>query len=166
MKTKFAETAFCQARNHCHVCRNKVEGKQWRAVIAASFEVPGNQVDFDCPFGVDWSVGSTTIIGRPLPTFGKVVSFLEAMLKAGKVPEETRLERVSTCLKCEFFRKGEKGEHWCGACGCSFSAEDRTLANLAAYKEGRIRKGLPRWGCRHPDRFTATGEPTGKGWKA
>ena len=165
-KIKFIETAHCLGRGHCYICRNRIDGRQWRAVVASAFEVPDNKVDFECPFKMAWTETAQTTTERPMPTLKKVVTFLEAMVKAGKVPEETRLERVSTCLKCEFFRKSEKGEHWCGACGCKFSAEDRTLTNLAAYKEGRIRKGLPRWGCRYPQRFTATGEWTGKGWKA
>ena len=166
VKTKFIESVHCLGRGHCHVCRNRSEGVQWRSVIAIAFEVPGNKRDFDCPFGVAWIEQTRPTAERPKPTMGKIARFLEAMIKAGKVPEETRLERISACLKCDFFRKDQNGNQWCGACGCKFSAEDRTLANLAAYKEGwRRRKGLPKWGCRHPRRFDAAGNPTGIGWK-
>jgi hypothetical protein len=166
-KPLFTETAHCQTRVHCHACRDLNGGRKWRTTLQRLFRLPDDKIDFECPkppaaAGHPWDFDRQPVKTgqQPKPTVKKAIKFMEAMLTAGRVSDEIRLERTSICLACPHRRQNKKGADWCGVCGCRFSADHRELQNLAAYNEGKFDKnGLPEWGCRHPDR------KTGSGWK-
>jgi len=61
----FCQTSHCTSRAHCKICRDLEGGRSWREDIAASFGVPDNKVDWDCPYGQSW--------GDPMPASRSVV---------------------------------------------------------------------------------------------
>lgn len=50
----FVTTAHCTSFGHCETCRNKEDGRKFRSDIMAAYEVPGNTVDWECPYGKQW----------------------------------------------------------------------------------------------------------------
>ena len=50
----FVETSHCTSMVHCGTCRNKEDGRNWRSGIGRVFEIPDNNVDFECPHGKPW----------------------------------------------------------------------------------------------------------------
>jgi hypothetical protein len=51
----FVITAHCTSRLHCRVCRNKEGGRIWRQSLAKNFTLPDNNIDFECPYGLQWN---------------------------------------------------------------------------------------------------------------
>jgi len=47
---KFIDTPHCFERVHCGTCRDLEDGREWRKSIMKHFEVPGNEIDWDCPY--------------------------------------------------------------------------------------------------------------------
>jgi hypothetical protein len=68
----FVLSTHCQSRAHCKVCRNFDGGRKWRESLSKAYQLPNNDVDFECPYGMQWSAGSTSSStpqdGQPQPT--------------------------------------------------------------------------------------------------
>ncbi len=76
---EFASSTLCLSRTACFVCRNRDEGRAWRATMMARSTVPGNEVDWPCPHGVPWGAkpkmrGLGDLVERTIKavTLGKV----------------------------------------------------------------------------------------------
>lgn len=57
-KPLFILSLQCTGEAHCRKCRMLEEGRAFRTAMRASFEVPGDEVDFACPAergGKPWS---------------------------------------------------------------------------------------------------------------
>ena len=52
---KFVETIHCTSRIHCKGCRNLVTGRDFRKKLSEFYELPNNDIDFECPFGIPWN---------------------------------------------------------------------------------------------------------------
>lgn len=52
----FTQTDHCHSRAHCHTCRDKEGGRQWRAALRKCFRV--DEIDFECPHDVPWGITS------------------------------------------------------------------------------------------------------------
>lgn len=50
----FVTTVHCTSKLHCKTCRNKDGGRNWRQSLSKNFELPDNNVDFECPYGLQW----------------------------------------------------------------------------------------------------------------
>ena len=54
----FVQTGVCTSRANCPTCRDPGEvGRTWRLSLAKVFELPDDDVNFDCPYGVPWGEG-------------------------------------------------------------------------------------------------------------
>lgn len=150
----FFETAHCKSQRHCTICRDKGGGAMWRKSVLKAFG-GSDTPDFECPFGKQWGdkSASVTVQNRPVPTPGQVATFVQAVAFGKRVLDDTIQERLRTCSTCDYMRRTESGDTWCGACGCKISTNN-VVDNLAAYEEN-----LPKWGCKHPKRAE------GLGWK-
>jgi len=59
---QFSLSIHCTSKLHCKTCRLKENGRNWRqSIIDAGYSVPGDIVDFECPFDVPWSDESVNI---------------------------------------------------------------------------------------------------------
>ena len=76
MMYPWTESIGCRARVHCATCRDRSEaGRRWRESIARHFALPGDAVNFDCPFGVPWGAqaqpaaqaAASAALRRPVP---------------------------------------------------------------------------------------------------
>lgn len=50
----FTDTEHCKCRAHCGTCRLKEAGRGWRNSLSKAFSLPNGEIDFECPYGVDW----------------------------------------------------------------------------------------------------------------
>ena len=53
-KTDFTDTIHCMSKSHCNTCRNLEGGREWRKNLMSLFVLPGDNVDFKCPYGKEW----------------------------------------------------------------------------------------------------------------
>jgi len=52
---QFTETFHCQSRHNCHKCRDTSSlGQKFRDGMLRMYDLPGDQRDFECPFGAAW----------------------------------------------------------------------------------------------------------------
>lgn len=54
MTKRFIKSAPCKSRAHCQTCRDREGGRQWRLAISEHYQLPGGEVDFECPYGIAW----------------------------------------------------------------------------------------------------------------
>lgn len=54
MKPRFVATDHCLSFVHCETCRTNAA---WRRSLAERYELPGGEVDFACPHGLDTRLG-------------------------------------------------------------------------------------------------------------
>jgi len=50
----FCQTWHCRSGAKCERCRDLEGDRPWREMILRHFEVPGGEVDWECPHGVPW----------------------------------------------------------------------------------------------------------------
>ena len=55
----FFNSEHCQTKAHCHNCRDKVNGRGFRASLMKSFD-DIKRVDFKCPDGMKWGATKQT----------------------------------------------------------------------------------------------------------
>jgi hypothetical protein len=71
MRVAFVESRNCTSRAHCSTCRDTTpDGEAWRRSLSKAFQLPGDNVNFDCPFGVPWNEGAlyqVTPMPGPIP---------------------------------------------------------------------------------------------------
>jgi hypothetical protein len=58
-RTLFTETPHCQSKAHCSICRKKESGRPFRVSLSSTFRLPDDEIDFKCPFGIDWAEESS-----------------------------------------------------------------------------------------------------------
>ena len=58
-RPQFKDSLICTSFDHCKTCRDREGGKEWRLSNVKLFEVPGNTVDFQCPYGVPWNMSDS-----------------------------------------------------------------------------------------------------------
>jgi hypothetical protein len=51
----FVLSTHCTSKVHCGTCRSKMGGSKWRASLKEIFELPNNDIDFECPYGMQWT---------------------------------------------------------------------------------------------------------------
>jgi len=47
----FINSFVCISRMHCKTCREKASGVFWRRSLRKVYKLPGDIVDFECPYG-------------------------------------------------------------------------------------------------------------------
>ena len=53
----WVHTGHCHTRVQCHICRDLEGGRWWREKRAKDYELPGGEIDFECPHGIPWGAG-------------------------------------------------------------------------------------------------------------
>ena len=85
MKEEFILTSHCQLQLHCATCRrSSAYGVKWRRDLRKAFELPDNEINFDCPFGARWDTVTgphETWIQRWTPKPGKILTFIFKVLR-------------------------------------------------------------------------------------
>ena len=129
MKPSFFLSKECSMRIHCHHCREKEEGREWRRSILGHFDAEGG-VDFPCPFGGEWGKPPE---GAPPPppkpqkpptTLELAANYAKSTarwVKAGRpvVSEDEFNRRLNICMSCEHVRlKPDGAMKKCAKCGC------------------------------------------------
>lgn len=156
------DSEVCKNGLFCTKCRSLNAGRAWRNSLIKSYDVPNNEINFECPSGKEWindevkkKVNPTILReNRPaVPSFSQVKTAIKAITTGTKVSLEVMQERDEICKQCDKQRIDNNGVRWCSICGCATSGENKKILNLTAYEEN-----LPHWGCKHPKRNE------GKGW--
>ena len=77
--------------------------------------------------------------------FDKAVSFARAMAfgRTDVTPEQIQ-KRIEICAECPFVELKNGKTPSCSICGCSLGPSDKSLRNLARFKEVDGKTG---WGC-------------------
>ena len=57
----FVLTNHCKTKVHCKACRSKEGGRQWRTSLKKMFQLPEDNVDFECPWGEAWIEETGTV---------------------------------------------------------------------------------------------------------
>ena len=53
---RLEDSNACRDRVHCLTCRDSGRaGRAWRESLAKLFNLPGGEVNFDCPQGIPWN---------------------------------------------------------------------------------------------------------------
>lgn len=63
----FVLTNHCKAKVHCKTCRNREGGRPWRTSLKKMFQLPDDNVDFECPWGEQWNSDGGAAVALSLP---------------------------------------------------------------------------------------------------
>ncbi|WP_437668994.1 hypothetical protein [Sorangium sp. So ce131] len=102
---RYADTAACQSGGHCRLCRDRESGRKFRLAVLQDFEVPGGEVDFECPHGIPWDTDVEVsrfsgAITRARAAAQGALSVLRTSLGVGLLARPEVEARLSVCRRC------------------------------------------------------------------